>query len=134
MKNYFGVDQPFCRNPKMIEYNKNLPVDPGRSEDGKHLWLPRDIVLGGDLYFHGMNQYEVAARRVLGCVSHSKFRQHDLEVIAAEKEMFREQITPLFECIKKHWNEHSEAPVHSYNEMVKTLDIFKENLQYIKVK
>jgi hypothetical protein len=131
MNNYFGVDQPFCRNPKMIVYNKNLPIDTGRSEDGKHSWLPRHIVLGGDLYYHSMDSYEVTARRILGCASHSAFRQHDLEVIAAEKEMIREQLTPLFNYIMKEWIDTDKPPVSQYNEVVKTLNTFKENLQFI---
>jgi hypothetical protein len=71
MRNYFGADQPFCRNPVVIEYHKNQPKDPGRSEDGKRVWLPMDVVMEGDMWYHPMNGGEVTIRRILGCASHS---------------------------------------------------------------
>jgi hypothetical protein len=75
MKNYFGVDQPFCKNPKMIQYYKDQPKDPGRSEDGQHCWPPLHVVMEGDLWYHPMNGGEIRARNIMGCLSHSDFPQ-----------------------------------------------------------
>jgi hypothetical protein len=74
MANYFGVDQPFCKNPKMIEYFKSLPKDPGCTPDHQSCWIPSHIIREGDLNFAPLSKYDVERIGVLGCASHSDFQ------------------------------------------------------------
>jgi len=70
MKNFFDVDQPFCRNPKIIEANKLLPETGGQIS--KTEWRIEDhTIMKGDMYFQPMSKGEVFAISVLGCASHS---------------------------------------------------------------
>jgi hypothetical protein len=74
MANYFGVDQPFCKNPKMIEYFKSLPKDPGCTPDHQSCWIPSHVIREGDLNFAPLSKYDVERIGVLGCASHSDFQ------------------------------------------------------------
>ena len=71
MENFFKVDQPFCKNPKMIEYFKSLPKDPGVSKDGKSSWLSQDVIRKGDLWFAPLSHSDIERNSVLGCLGHS---------------------------------------------------------------
>jgi hypothetical protein len=73
MENCFGCDQPFCKNPKIIQYNKNKP-ETGGQIDPSHWRIEDHYIMEKDLYFHAMSNGEVEGRRVLGCVSHSAFK------------------------------------------------------------
>jgi len=55
MVNQYGGKQPFCKHPKMIEYNK----------EHREGWK-------GDLFFQPMSDYGVMQIEILGCRSHSK--------------------------------------------------------------
>jgi len=83
MANYFGVDQPFCKNPKMIEYFKSLPKDPGCTPDHQSCWIPSHIIREGDLNFAPLSKYDVERIGVLGCASHSDF-QSERETVLDE--------------------------------------------------
>ena len=92
MANYFGVDQPFCKNPKMIEYFKSLPKDPGCTPDHQSCWIPSHVIREGDLNFAPLSKYDVERIGVLGCNSHSDFQSGWDTVLEALKKDLQTRI------------------------------------------
>jgi hypothetical protein len=56
-------------------------------------------------------------------------KERDENLRKSERSDILTRLHPLFECIKKHWNEHHEAPVYQYNNLEKTLNDFEETLR-----
>jgi len=97
MANYFGVDQPFCKNPKMIEYFKSLPKDPGCTPDHQSCWIPSHIIREGDLNFAPLSKYDVERIGVLGCASHSDFQSERDKVLDELIDTIKEDFTEDFD-------------------------------------
>lgn len=68
MINYFGGTQPFCRNPKIIETQKNQPETGGQISPTE--WKVEDHrMMSSNSYFRPMTEYQVEQISVLGCCS-----------------------------------------------------------------
>jgi len=70
MENIFGVDQPFCKNPKVVEH---LKAKPESVIDTPTHWRIKDRYINEkDLWFFPMTRGNVELVSILGCCGHSK--------------------------------------------------------------
>jgi len=70
-KNFFGVNQPFCSSPKVIEF---LKAKPETVVDTPTHWSIKDRTINeGDQWYWAMSKWEAEHIGVLGCMGHSKY-------------------------------------------------------------